>query len=195
MTLTIDLQDLAKQAAGNWQHFESFAWHRKPKNAQDWTIVYTSHRDSTLISQSNANAIDELLLFFLLGDDPDVVAEQHSHWAVGYVNGYSIRVYHNRRITKAFAKWCEIQGRLQDYPVLDDDDYSAREKEATIANIKDQARYLAGKWDIDLPDGYQYEIYVWLLRNDENALENRDDQGAYPNDTSLLAAFTALGYE
>ena len=36
---------------------------------------------------SNADAIAEAMEPFTEGDDPDVVLEIHSHWAVGHVDG------------------------------------------------------------------------------------------------------------
>ena len=38
-------------------------------------------------------------------DDPDVVMESHSHWAVGHVDGFSIRVYRDGEITEAFRTY------------------------------------------------------------------------------------------
>lgn len=44
------LLDAAHEAAGNWQKFESFAWHRSYDDSipdpENWCIVYTNNRDS-----------------------------------------------------------------------------------------------------------------------------------------------------
>src|SRR5690349_10845192 len=81
-----DLESLAKEAAGNWQKFESFAWHDKPDHPQDWTIVYTSNRDSRQLESSNADAIEELIKPYLEADVPDterdIFEEHHDQWAV-----------------------------------------------------------------------------------------------------------------
>ena len=84
----LDLKDAAKEAAGNWQHFKCFVWYRdpEPKKPEDWSIVYTHNRDSRLLDQSNAAVIRKAMLPFTEGDDPDVVMESHSHWAVGHVD-------------------------------------------------------------------------------------------------------------
>ena len=55
------LQDAAKEAAGNWLKFSCFIWHRPPDHANQWAIVYTHNRDSGLVDQSNAGAIDKAL--------------------------------------------------------------------------------------------------------------------------------------
>ncbi len=81
----LTLEDAAKQAAGNWQRFPCFAWShsRDLDDPQDWTIIYTHHRDSGLLDQSNAEFIGKTLDTFTEADDPDVLPEHHSHWAVG----------------------------------------------------------------------------------------------------------------
>src|SRR5438105_3663383 len=90
-----DVKSTAKEMAGNWQEFESFAWSRGVdlEDAGHWLIYYTSHRDSGLLAQSNEHEINHRLQLFSEGDDPDVVFESHSHWAVGYLDGFSVRVF------------------------------------------------------------------------------------------------------
>ena len=50
---TMDLEAAAKKAAGNWKQFGSFAWFRSSEleDADQWAIIYTSNRDSTLLDQ------------------------------------------------------------------------------------------------------------------------------------------------
>ena len=71
----LTLEDAAKEAAGNWQRFESFVWFRDSEIADpdNWAIIYTHNRDSGLLDQSNADAIAEAMEPFTNGDDPDVV--------------------------------------------------------------------------------------------------------------------------
>ena len=54
-----DKEQAAKEMAGNWRKFQSFAWHRGHalEDAGQWAIVYTSHRDSGLLNQSNSTEI------------------------------------------------------------------------------------------------------------------------------------------
>ena len=100
----LDLESAAKEAAGNWQEFDCFSWHRQNdiESPEDWAIVYTHNRDSGLLDQSNAEAIAEAMEPFTKGRNPDVVAEHHISWLCGWVDGYSIRVFKRGRITKAF---------------------------------------------------------------------------------------------
>jgi hypothetical protein len=189
------LQDAAKEAAGNWQSWTCFVWDRERDldAAEDWGIFYTHNRDSGLLAQSNADAITEAMERFTDTDDPDVVLESHSHWAVGHVDGFSLRVYRDGEITDAFRAYHELSEQLADYPILDEEDYSERELEATLENIDDAAWRV--KDEYTLPDGWESEVYSWLSDHRTGSVENRDDQGGYPSEDDLRAAFAALEYE
>jgi hypothetical protein len=189
------LEPAAKAAAGNWGKFECFVWDRE-RDLDDpgsWAIIYTHNRDSGLLDQSNAAAIEEVMRPFTDGDDPDVVFESHSHWAVGHVDGASIRVFRDGQITEAFTAYHALAQRLADYPILDEEDYSRREYEATLENLPDAAWKLKNEYE--LPDGWEGDVYDWLSDNHPGAVENRDDQGGYPSENQLRAAFEALGYQ
>ena len=189
-----DLQSAAKAAAGNWRDFESFAWDGawELDDPENWTIVYTHHRDSGLLDQSNAVVIERCLEPFSAGDDPDVTDEHHRHWAVGWIDGFAIRVVRDGQVTSAFRAYHELATQLADYPVLDEEDYSRREYEATMDNLTDAASGLAHEYD--LPEHWPDAVYTWLSENDLAALENRDDHGGYPSEEQLTAAFESLGY-
>lgn len=190
-----ELKDAAELAAGNWKKFDSFVWFRdrELEDADNWAILYTHHRDSGLLDQSNAAAIEQALEPFTDGDDPDVVFESHSHWAVGHVDGFSIRVFREGQITDAFRLWHELAEAMAVFPVLDESDYSHREYEATLENISDAAWRV--KDEYDLPDDWEGDVYGWLSENEYGEIESRDDQGGYPSEEALRRAFEALGYD
>ena len=190
----MSIEDDAKEAAGNWQRFESFAWRLRwdLEDSDNWAILYTHNRDSRLLEESNADAINEAMEPFTDGDDPDVVMESHRHWAVGHVDGFSMRVYRDGVITEAFKTYHELMERLEDYPILDEEAYSNREYEATIVNIGDAAYGI--KDDYKLPDGWESEVFSWFWDHRQRAVENRNDRGGYPDNDDLRAAFDALGY-
>lgn len=120
------IEEKAKEAAGNWQHFQSFGWHGRPDDAENFCIVNVSNRDSNTLERANAAGIIAELKEF--GDDVDV--ECHGHWAVGHVNALVVRVYGaNGEITPAFIRLCELNAILEDYPVLDDELYAKMEAE------------------------------------------------------------------
>ncbi len=190
----LDLESAAREAAGNWQDFTCFAWFREKdiESPDDWAIIYTHHRDSGLLDQSNAEAIAEAMTPFSNGDDPDVLFESHHHWAVGHIDGFSLRVFKGGKITDAFRTYHELSRRLADYPILDEQDYSDREYEATLENITDAA-WRVGR-DYDLPDGWESEVYSWLSDHEQGEIENTDDQGGYPSEAALRRAVDGLGY-
>ncbi len=188
----LKIEDAAQTAAGNWQHFDCFSWHRAGElnDAENWAIIYTHHRDSGLIDLSNERAIAGALEPFI--EKGDVVAEHHNHWAVGWVDGYSIRVYRRGHITRAFRKYHELAQRLVNYPILDEEDYSNREYEATIENLADAAWKL--KNDFELPEGWEQSVYDWFSEYDCSAIESSDDRGGYPTEDQLKRAFEALEF-
>ena len=195
-TLGLDLKEAAKDLAGNWREFGSdFCWHRKYdlESPNDWAIIYTHNRDSGLLDLSNADVIAEAMKTFTKGSNPDVVFESHDHWAVGHVDGFSIRVYRHGRITKAFRTYLELSWKLVDCSVLDEDDYFHRYYEATIENIGDAAWRL--KRDYNLPKGWEVKVYHWLSEHDVLEIEDQDDRGGYPSEEALRKAFDALGYK
>lgn len=188
------LEDAARHAAGNWRKFDNFAWFRKSelKLPDNWALIYTDHRDSGLLEQSNASVIAEAMTPFTEGSDPDVVFENHTHWAVGNVSGFSLRVFRRSKITRAFRVYHELAVSMEGYPILDETDYSQRELDATIFNLKDASWRV--RQEFELPDGWQSEVYDWLADNDPNELESRDDQGGYPSEAALRDCFQQLGY-
>lgn len=188
-----DVEQAAKEMAGNWQKFDCFVWHRRLdlEDAARWAIIYTSHRDSGLLDQSNAAEIAKRLAPFAEGDDPDIVFETHNHWAVGHIDGCSIRVFkENGKITPAFEELCQIKAALEDYPVLNEGDYSEREYEAALENYRNEL----GRQADTLPVGWESEVYSWFSdHGDERSIENRDDQGAWAPRVKIIEALQALG--
>jgi hypothetical protein len=179
--------------AGNWSGFGSFAWFRASEldDADNWMIAYTHNRDSGLLDQSNGQQIVERLEEFAEGDHPDVVFESHSHWAVGHVDGFSIRVRRSDgSITPAFEEFCRIQQELENYPVLNETDYSRREYEATLESYRvEMWRLLDG-----LPTGWEAEVYRWFSDHGlDQFTENRDDQGGWAPQDQIMVALESLG--
>lgn len=188
----LDIESAAKEAAGNWMEFDCFSWDKanELEDSDQFCIVYTRHRDSKLVEISNAEAIAEAMEPFL---DQDVFEEHHTHYAVGWVGGYAIRVYRDDQITDAFRTYHELQQRLADYPLLDEEDYSSREYEATIENIGEAAWRVARQYD--LPDDWEVAVYRWLSNHECAEIENVDGRGGWPSEEAIGRAFNALGYE
>ena len=190
----LTVEEAAQTAVGNWKKFQCFVWYRDDQvnDPDNWAIVYTHHRDSGLLDESNASSIRKAMPPFAEGDDPDVVFESHDHWAVGHVGGFSIRVFKNDQITDAFRKYHELMEKRDEYPILDETDYSNREYEATLSNIKDAAWRL--KKAFELPEEWASDVYSWLFDNESSEVDNRDDQGGCPSEEALGRAMAGLGY-
>jgi hypothetical protein len=188
------LEEAASQAAGNWKRYSCFCWDRLREidDPDDWSIIYTHHRESGLLDQSNTAVIADALRSLNETENPDVVFESHSHWAVGHVDGFSIRVNRDGEITEAFRAYHGLMERLEAYPVLDESDYSRREYDAALENIEDAAWRFKSTYD--LHDGWEAEVYEWLSAHRPGAVESKDDRGAYPSEHDLLDAFNGLGY-
>lgn len=188
-----DVESAAEKLAGNWREFDSFAWSRgyDLEDAERWMIWYTSHRDAGLLEQSNEQAINKRLERFAEGDDPDLVFESHSHWAVGHVDGISVRVFKpDGTITTAFEEFCQIKAELDAYPILDESDYSNREYQATLENYSEEMWRLRG----ELPEGWEAQVYSWFSDNGmDRHIENADDRGGWAPKEKLIEALEALG--
>lgn len=188
-----DVKSAAEKLAGNWRNFDSFSWSRgyDLEDADSWFIFYTSNRDSGLLDLSNEKSIREHLKPFTEGDDPDVVAETHGHWAVGYTEGFSVRVRNtDGTITPAFGEYCRIQQALEDYPILNEDDYSDREYDATLENYRGEMWRLRD----ELPEGWEGKVYSWFSDNGhEEFTENTDDRGGWAGEEVIVEALHSLG--
>jgi hypothetical protein len=187
-----DVTSAAEGLAGNWRNFDSFAWHRAYElvDADKWAIWYTSHRDAGLLAQSNEQAINKRLEQFAEGADPDLVFESHSHWAVGHVDGFSVRVFKaDGTITPAFEEFCRIKEELEAYPILNESDYSEREYEATLENYREELWRLQG----ELPEGWEAKVYTWFSDNGHDEfIEDRDDRGGWAPRQKIIEALEAL---
>lgn len=187
--------DNAAELVNNWKKFDSFAI-RDQEIHEGRFIFYTSNRDSGLCDKSNEKAITEALDPFTTTEEedaePDVIPFGASHWAVGYVDGFSIRVFQadGKTPTPAFECLCELAASLDGYPLLDEQDYSDREYETTLENIGNEGRQL---FEGECPEGWESKVFSWLWNNNQRAVENQDDQGGYPSQVQIKEALIDLG--
>lgn len=201
-------EDYAEELGGNFDKFPSFGLSSEYRDAmvpvQDWCIVYTSNRDSGLLAQSNEAAIMKRMAPFI-GDitDPDEPADceecHHGHWVVGHVDGLYLRIRKNGEITPAFKEYVRLLVAMENYPVLDDSDYSSRQSDATRENVVEETRSVFGKFE-STPKGEEASfedmglaVCVWLYDNEPDELE-ADEHGGYPSSGSVERALVALGY-
>jgi hypothetical protein len=157
----LNIEDAAKEFAGNWREFDSFAWHEQPDDAKRWGHFTLSHRDSDNISKSNEQAIETIFSDEQYAND--VRFEQHGHWAVGHVSVLTCRVYDAEGgITPAFEKLFEIAQALADYPILDEELHSQMDFDDQHEAISDAGRYVAD----DAPDDWVQQVWDWLWDGD-----------------------------
>lgn len=188
MDIQDHIQDLAKELVNNHAKFQSFWWRNETiEDKQNWAIINTSHRDSGLLGESNEKVFRKTLEKF----ENDVHFESHSHWAVGYVNALCIRVWNDDKvITEAFKEYCKLHIRLENYPVLDEDDFYQMEHEATWENVESQGQSYIKE---NPPENWVSLCMDWFDSNNQGAIEDRDDQGGYPSDDDMKECLEALG--
>ncbi len=87
------------------------------------------------------------------------------------------RVLHTYAPTKILLVWQDIENSLEDYPVLNEGDYSEREYNATLEGIEDAASYFARQHDVDLPEDYVNTLFNWFWDNLQSAVESSEDTG------------------
>jgi hypothetical protein len=170
---------------------DSFAYRGELPIGETWSlgpVILT--RDSDLLGESNAKTIKRVF-------EEEVPADQWtitgcSHWACGWVEHLSFLVLDEHgEPTVAFCKLVEIQGALEQYPVLDEHDFSEREYEATLENIVSAGRNMVSD---DAPEDWAGECLSWFWDNDQGAVEATDGGGGYPSEKEMGACLLALGW-
>lgn len=101
-------------------------------------VLGGQHRDSDTLTRSNHRSI----LQALGGESETVRVIRDSHWAVGWVEA----IYIHESDTKALTVASELADRLADYPVVNEEDWSALEYEEAARywesmGVKDRLRY------------------------------------------------------
>lgn len=97
----------------------------------DGWFVYSKHRDSDHLVQSNYDVILKALQVVAGEDHSECVREDRvGHWAVGWIEQINVTA---RAPEAVIRKAEELLERLRDYPALDEDDWSTREYEAAAS--------------------------------------------------------------
>ncbi len=122
---------------------------------QDWLVLVRRNRDSDTLQESNFACALELLG----GESETVEVHRFGHWANGWFELILVAP------DSAASKEAEtIEANLENYPVLDDDDWSYRQSEEeqeawTSYGARDMRRALReeypgtdARWDV-VPDG------------------------------------------
>lgn len=125
---------------------KEYAW-KLPSNYvgetfDGYCVVIGKHRDSDTLSVSNFEVAKEMLERVLSAqpdaDPDDLRFECASHWAVGYVETILVKATNIELVREAAS----IRKALDNYPVLDDEDFSEREWEERQETIS----LYTGRW-------------------------------------------------
>ena len=157
-----------------------------------WCMIYSRTRDSGLMQESNYEA----MFNYLKHKYPNNVADfRANHWACGWIEHLCVRALTRKgKPTKIFEEALEItQDLRENYPVFDDSDYSNRGYKATLEAIYENSPSEL-YWKTREPDEWEKDVFSWLWDNNQEELENRDDQGAYPATEAIGEALLELGF-
>jgi hypothetical protein len=187
-----DANEAAKECAGNWRKWHSFASGLDLTNPDNWFIFYTHNRDSRLLELSNAQVWTKIVEKY----EYDIKEYNAFHFLVGWVEGYRVRVYRDYKHTKltpAFIKVCETFEKLESYPILDEDVYSQLELEATSDNLEQELRWVISRHDLDVsPKDLVDQAYTYLSEHYNGWDDNIDDQGGWPKTEHLEEFFRSI---
>lgn len=113
----------------------------EPKHLRRWTMpdsyfgaTWPNHYSSGVGQSRDSDCLEEsnfaTMLRFLGGESDIVTIVRESHWAVGWVEWIAIEADGTAESDNALKIADEAKARLEDYPVLDESDFSEREMEA-----------------------------------------------------------------
>lgn len=108
------------QVLKNPSGFDSMSNYAGEIPDENWYVVLTRTRDADVLSESNF----ETALTQLDGESDDVQIFRFGHWACGYWEALCVNSSNNNKFKIA----SEIYESIQNYPVLNEDDFSEREQ-------------------------------------------------------------------
>lgn len=187
--------DDIRELLGEPDNFSAGADNPIAKDPEHWCLgPVIRTRDSGLLEQSNAAALVKALES-LPQFTGEWSLEAATHWGCGWVEHLAFRLLDENGQPTAVYEWlAEWYTRLQeDYPVADDEDYSRREFEATLENIRYEGNYSTRLLDVELPEDWERAVYRWLWDNHPESVESRDDRGGYPSREKVVEVMRALG--
>ncbi len=178
----MDMQRFKDFNPSDWDSKDNYIAWGDDTYLQEWYVAGIKTRDAKILEESNY----EMTLQESGGESDNVEVQGFGHSVCGHYDLILVKPDTNQ------AKILErILETLENYPVLDESNYSEREYLQTIENIS-----------FDLPNEINEgldstevsnAVYGWLCDNDYE-LESMDDSGAFPKTESIDEACRALGY-
>ena len=102
----------------------------------NWIVTVGRTRDSDCLSESNFHSVLKALEEKETADRVDVINISQGHWGCGWIETVLVRPG-----SAAAEEWEGIARALEQYPVLDEDDYSEREAEEIESNWRNFRRH------------------------------------------------------
>jgi len=139
----------------------------------DWFIVYSQHRDSTMLQVSNFATFKRRLED---ADTENFTVVHMGHWAVGWIDHILVAP---GSVAEQVAR--ELHAQLDNYPVLDEDDWSQRETEVVLETIaiaiSDHYGFSDSPYMVTLSPEDCREIASWFYHYSDG---DYDEQHCYP---------------
>lgn len=150
-----------------WERADNYAG----SNFFEYFVGLGQHRDSDILEQSNFACA----LIMLGGESETVIVEHAGHWVVGWVETILVHESDKPRL-KILSS---IREKLDDYPVLDESDYSEREYEY-------QSEYAQGaQEDLAKAISKHFRIRNSKYLAEISYLLNMEQQGYAGNDSCI----------
>ena len=179
----MDYEDIAREYLDKHEAFYSHSG--LPAHVTDpdnWICVMESADlyGATLLDKSN---------FEVLSDDLFKRFPDDTAW--GAEGCLAVRAFRDGKLTEACREGLEAAIFVEEqYPVLDDEDYSRRQYEAGLENIS-----YVGSVAYEAPDDWPAQVFSWLWDNDQEALDYRDEEDGYaPSEDAVNRAIIYLGF-
>lgn len=136
------------------------------KDYSEYYVLYAHHRDSNILDESNYQALRKIFI-----ELSGVIEVTSHHWGVGWVE--FIGIHQDEKDTIELGN--DYLDRIDDYPVLDDEDLSNREFELAenmaedIFNEIEERRYFEnGRWvEENLPEWISKDGFTTKMTYEE----------------------------
>ena len=153
------------------------------QSQQDWLVVPAArNRDSNLLDLSNFDAA----LAMMGGEGDNCEVHRFGHWGCGW---FEIIIVKPDTPTAATAE--EIEEALENYPVLDEDDWGKREYEAYVENVISACTPMLTDGE---PDNWVDEVLCYLDENELGEASRQNPEQCGLSDDDAREALSVLGY-
>tara|TARA_Y100000114_G_scaffold156963_1_gene186291 strand:+ start:822 stop:1430 length:609 start_codon:yes stop_codon:yes gene_type:complete len=108
---------------------------------QNWLVLLGKNRDSSLLEKSNFDVALEMLG----GESDDVEVCRFGHWICGWIEIVIVNPE-----SKAAKIADDIENQLEDYPALDEHDWTSREMDAHCEWVEQMFKFVESSYDVTI---------------------------------------------